>query len=289
MGNKYPIYIISKGRFENPKTVNALNRMNVPYNICVEPAEYDEYRKTIDHDNIIRLPENFSERGQGSIPVRNWVFEDAIQRGHDKHWILDDNISSFYRMDRNTILEVQSDATFRACEDFTDRFFNIALSGMNYDKFVMHKSRTKPFHHNTRIYSCILINHEIPFRWRGRYNEDTDLSLRCLKAGWNTILFNAFPCGKMASLRDKGGNTDTIYNTGDNRREFAESLRRQHPDLVKVVWRYNRWHHQVDYRPFKNRRLEYRDDYIPSGDKVNNYGMVLHGPDEESTELPKVV
>ena len=123
-----------------------------------------------------------------------------------------------------------------------------------------------------------MINHEIPFRWRGRYNEDTDLSLRCLKAGWNTILFNAFLCGKTTSMVDGGGNTDTIYNTGDNRREFAESLQRQHPDLVKVVWRYNRWHHQVNYKPFKNRKLEYRDDYEPSGNKVNNYGMVLHRP-----------
>jgi hypothetical protein len=57
---------------------------------------------------------------------------------------------------------------------------------------------------------------------------------------------------------------------------------------VKVVWRYNRWHHQVDYRPFKSRNLEYRDDYEPSGSKVNNYGMVLRGP-EDQAKLPKVV
>ena len=278
MSHKYPIYIISKGRFENPKTARALDRMNVQYNICVEPSEYAEYQKTIEGGNIIHLPDNFSERGQGSIPVRNWVFENAIEQGHDKHWILDDNIHTFYRMNKNTILEVQNDTTFKACEDFTGRFRNVGLSGMQYDKFVMAKAHISPFYKNTRIYSCILINHAIPFRWRGRYNEDTDLSLRCLKAGWNTILFNAFPCGKMVSMRDKGGNTDTIYNTGDNRREFAESLRRQHPDLVKVVWRYNRWHHQVDYRPFKNRKLEYRDDYVPSGEKVNNYGMALRRP-----------
>jgi len=242
MSIKYPVYVISKGRFENPKTANALALMGVPYNICVEPAEYEEYRKTIKHGNIIRLPENFSERGQGSIPVRNWVFGDAIQAGHNKHWILDDNISVFYRLNRNAIFAVTNDTTFRACEDFTDRFKNIALSGMNYNEFAPAKYKNTPFRKNTRIYSCILINHEIPFRWRGRYNEDTDLSLRCLKAGWNTILFNAFLCNKQTTLKDKGGNTDTIYNTGDNRREFAESLRKACGDSI-LIW--SRWYGDI--------------------------------------------
>jgi hypothetical protein len=275
MSLKYPIYIISKGRYENPKTANALNEMGISYNICVEPAEYEEYIKTVSNGNIICLPENFSERGQGSIPVRNWVFNNAIETGHRKHWILDDNIHYFLRLNGNLMCKVFTDATFRACEDFTDRFKNIALSGMHYDYFVISRFKHHPFTKNTRIYSCILINHEIPFRWRGRYNEDTDLSLRCLKAGWNTILFNAFLAYKQRTMKDKGGNTDTIYNKGDNRREFAESLQCQHPDLVKVVWRYNRWHHQVDYSPFKNRPLEYRDDYEKGKNVINNYGMIL--------------
>ena len=69
-------------------------------------------------------------------------------------------------------------------------------------------------------------------------------------------------------------NTDTIYNTGDNRKEFAESLQRQHPDVVKVVFRYGRWHHDVNYKPFLNNQLIRKAGLsIPNG--VNNYGMVL--------------
>jgi SNF2 family DNA or RNA helicase len=52
-----------------------------------------------------------------------------------------------------------------------------------------------------------------------------------------------------------GGNTDNVYNSGDHRRAFAESLEAQHPDVVKVVWKFNRWHHEVDYRPFKANKL----------------------------------
>ena len=75
-------------------------------------------------------------------------------------------------------------------------------------------------------------------------------------------------------MQMKGGNTDLLYNTGDNRREFAESLQRKHPDVVKVVFRYNRWHHEVDYTQFANNELILKKGLdIPTG--INNYGMVL--------------
>jgi hypothetical protein len=71
-----------------------------------------------------------------------------------------------------------------------------------------------------------------------------------------------------------GGNTDTIYNTGDKRKVFAESLQQQHPDVVKVTWKFNRWHHQVNYKPFeKNILIKKEGINIESG--INNYGMKL--------------
>ena len=59
--------------------------------------------------------------------------------------------------------------------------------------FVVRKCGVLPaFKASTRIYSCIPIDNALPFRWRGRYNEDTDLSLRVFKAGLCMIQFNAF-------------------------------------------------------------------------------------------------
>ncbi len=47
-----------------------------------------------------------------------------------------------------------------------------------------------------------------------------------------------------------------------------------HPDVAEVVWRFNRWHHHVDYTPFKRNALIRREDVaIPEG--TNEYGMVL--------------
>jgi len=272
----YPVYIISKGRWESRFTSNALEEMSVPYHIVIEPQEYDQYAAVIDSDRILVLP--FSELGQGSIPARNWVWEHSIEQGAERHWILDDNIKKFLRFNHNARVPVADGAIFRIAEDFVNRYANVALAGFHYRMFAPRKVKhRRPLILNTRIYSCILIRNELPYRWRGRYNEDTDLSLRVLKDGWCTVLFKAFLAFKVTTLTMKGGNTDELYRQDeqfDGRLEMAKSLQRQHPDVTKIVWKWGRWQHQVDYRPFKANRLKLKEGIvIPQG--VNNYGMVL--------------
>lgn len=274
MRNKYPIYIISKGRWDSRLTAKALDEMKQPYRIVVEPKEYDLYAKFIDKSKIIVLPDNFSELGQGGIPARNFVWEHSISEGHKRHWILDDNIEQFNRLNRNLQVKVTTSAIFKASEDFVDRYENIALAGFQYDYFAKAKTILPAFYLNTRIYSCILIKNDLPLRWRGKYNEDTDLSLRVLKDGWCTVLFYAFIQQKAQTMTMKGGNTDTIYNTDDNRREFAESLVKLHPDVAKVTWKFNRWHHHVNYKPFKKNKLIKKVN-IEIPNRINEYGMVL--------------
>lgn len=272
MNPEYPVYIISKGRWETRLTSKALERMNVPYHIVIEPQEYDQYAAVINPEKIYVLP--FSNLGQGGIPARNWVWEHSISIGVKRHWILDDNIEAFNRLNRNMKPIVETGSIFKAAEDFVDRYENIAIAGFNYYSFCKANEKIPPYYLNTRIYSCILIKNDIPYRWRGRYNEDTDLSIRALKDGWCTVLFNAFLAGKVTTMRMRGGNTDTIYNIGDERREFAESLQRQHPDIVKVVWKFGRWQHQVDYSGFKKNKL-IKKAGIEIPNQINNYGMIL--------------
>ena len=268
----YPIYVISKGRAKNCLTVRELELMKVPYSLVVEPTEEVEYRKIVKTGTLLVLP--FHDLGQGSIPARNWVWEHSIKEGHENHWILDDNIEGFHRLNRNMKPKVLSGIIFRCAEIFTDRYSNVGLSGLNYYNFCKATDSVSPYTLNTRIYSCILIRNDLPFRWRGRYNEDTDLSLRVLKSGSCTILFNAFLAGKVTTMRMKGGNTDTVYNDGDQRKKFAESLAEQHPDVAKVVWKFNRWHHQVEYSGFKNNLLKRIDD-LRLYRMIYNFGMYL--------------
>lgn len=271
MNPNYPVFIISKGRSKKCLTARELTSMRVPFTIVVEPQEFDEYKDQWKNANIEQTP--FSNLGQGSIPVRNHIWDMAVKLGVKRYWILDDNIEGFHRLHQNEKYKVADGTIFKCCEDFVDRFSNVPMAGMNYHSFCKKTDAVPPFYLNTRIYSCILLETSRQDRWRGRYNEDTDLSIRFLKQGLCTILFNAFLCGKVTTMRMKGGNTDSIYAETDNRKEFAESLMLQHPDVAKVTFKFGRWHHHVDYRKFKVNQLKYKTNIFAN--IPNNYGMKL--------------
>lgn len=272
---KHPVYVISKGRWKTRYTSKALESMGVPYRIVIEGPEYDDYASVIDPEKILVLP--FANLGKGSIPARNWVWEHSVEAGAERHWILDDNLKRFTRLYKYKRVPVKSGGIFCAIEDFVDRYTNIGLAGMQYTSLCVPTKKVYPVTLNTRIYSCILIDNSLPFRWRGRYNEDTDLSLRVLKARWCTALFNYLCCDKMATMRMTGGNTDELYkqNGGfDGRLEMARHLVRQHPDVTRVVWKWGRWQHSVNYDRFKGNKLKPRPGYVPPK-TPDEYGMVL--------------
>lgn len=272
---KYPVYIISKGRWESRLTSLALEKMKIPYRIVIEPQEYDSYSSVISKKNILVLP--FSNLGQGSIPARNWVWSHSIREGHLKHWILDDNIKRFLRFNKNKKEEMLDGRYFRIFEDFIDRYANVPMSGFQYSMFAFigkyskNGNSIKPFILNTRIYSCILLDNKYQHRWRGRYNEDTDLSINFLKDGFVTLLSNAFLADKAATMTMKGGNTESLYlldGQKDGRLLMAQSLQKQHPDIVKIVRRFGRWQHLVNYRPFKNNKLIRRSTLLENPGSV---------------------
>jgi hypothetical protein len=290
---KYPVYIISKGRHESMITSKSLARMKVPHYIAIEPQDEKLYEQALDKFNIrsyvTLLVAPFSNHGDGPGRARNWCWDHSIALGAERHWVLDDNISDFYRLHNNLRVRVESGAIFRASEDFVDRYENVPISGLQYRFFINPNAKYPAFVKNTRIYSTLLIDNKCKFRWRGRYNEDTDICLRVLKDGDCTIQFNAFLQGKCATQTVKGGNTSEFYHAENTENaDFEKSgynslgtvnksqmLVDMHPDVARMVWRYGRWHHHVDYSSFKPNQLILKSDaVIPKG--VNNYGMMLN-------------
>tara|TARA_R110000868_G_scaffold94290_1_gene260248 strand:+ start:417 stop:1247 length:831 start_codon:yes stop_codon:yes gene_type:complete len=272
MKNKYPIYIPTKGRFESRKTVKALLEMKAEFKVVIEPQEEQLYLTILPKEYILVLP--FSKPTDHSmlVTVRNWIKEHSILEGHKRHWQFDDNIKAFYRMNNNKRNKVLSPVIFKCVEDFVDRYENVAMAGLNYMNYAIPDGRP-PYFLNSRVYSMSLVNNELPYKWRGIYNDDTDICLRMLKDGYCTINFNAFSGDKDATMVTKGGNTP-IYLTGDLRSNFVDSLTEQHPDVVKKVWRFERWHHEVNYKPFEKNKLIKKQSLIIEN-KINNYRMKL--------------
>ena len=247
--------------------------MGLNYYVAIEPQDYDDYSKVISEDKLLILP--FSNHGLGPGVARNFCWEHSINNGFKRHWVLDDNIRCFMRLDNGKRIETRSSAIFSAAEDFVDRFKNVPISGFSYKHFTVPSEKLPPFILNTRIYSCLLIENSCKYRWRGKYNEDTDLSLRVLKDGDCTIQFNAFLQDKVKTQVLGGGNTAEFYEK-EGTYNKSVMLYYMHPDVTRVTKKYGRWHHHVNYNSFKKNKLEYIDGFdVSTLSKLNQYGMKL--------------
>jgi hypothetical protein len=288
---RWPVYIVSKGRSNSMITSRSLSRMKVPHSIVIEPQDYEPYKKAIAKFNLFPyaslIVAPFSNHGDGPGRARNFAWDHAISIGAEYHWVMDDNIADFYRLHQNQRIRVESGIIFYICEEFIDRYENVPVSGLQYRFFLNPNLDYPPFFINTRIYSCLLIRNDCKHRWRGRYND-------C------TIQFNAFMQGKCATQTVRGGCTDEFYHyeigidedsgkaikssdrvdTNGHRYNSVGTLAKSkmladiYPDVCKVVWRYDRWHHYVDYRPFKKNKLRLKPGIILPNEP-NNFGMRL--------------
>ena len=279
---RFPVYIVSKGRFVTNSTSKTLTEMNVPFYLICEKDEFQKYCKILDRKKLLILPQKYKKEYDtfwkdndprtGPGPARNFAWQHSIDNGYEWHWVLDDNIWSYERFNNNMKINCTDGTPFYVVEDFVLRYKNIGQAGFNYANFCHSNEITPPIILNTRIYSSLLIKNNLPFRWRGRYNEDTDLSLRILKSGLCTVQFNAFLQGKKGTQKQSGGNTKEFYEKEGTKKK-SQMLADMHPDVAKVVWKFNRWHHHVNYKKFKNNKL-LRKSNVFLKDEINNYGLI---------------
>lgn len=279
---QFPIYIVSKGRWDTRLTAKALDEMNQPYYVIIDKSEYDKYASVIDSKKLLIQPQEYYDNydmfwkddikitGAGS--ARNYAWDHSIKNGFKWHWVMDDNIKDFRRFQNNRKIKITNPIFFRILEDFCLRYENIAIAGLNYYMFIPQDKKHPPFILNTRIYSCLLIRNDIPYRWRGRYNEDTDLSLRVLKDGWVTIEFNQFLQTKAPTQTIKGGNTEQFYSK-EGTYNKSKMLYDMHPDLTTIKYKFHRIHHHVDYTVFKQKLKKKKNIKIDK--KYNNYKFNL--------------
>lgn len=217
--------------------------------VAVEPQEYQNYVNALGSNHVLKLP--FSNLGLGSYPARNFCWEHSVRNGFKKHFLFDDNINGFDRLNNGVRKMHEPVLPLVTLQEFSNRFINIGISGFNYDGFVTRTTR-KPFTINTHVYSAMLINNEIPFRWRLKYNEDVDLCLQVLDTRqWCTVLLNVFLVNKVSTTaKMKGGNQSELYlNNSHNKKVLkSRSLEMIWPQYATTVMRFGRPHHFVNWK-----------------------------------------
>ena len=264
---RFPIFIPSYDRWQEGRhpTMDSLDEMGIPYKIVVREHEYELYVKVFGKEKVLPCPEKFikdydtldklgTSKSVGPGAQRNYAWEYSKKQGDSFHWVMDDNIKRFMIFQENRQIKVVEGVFFRLMEDFVIKYSNIAMAGPNYFMFVPRKERTNPIIFNTRIYSCNLIRNNLEQRWRGRYNEDTILSLDMLMGNYATVQFNNLLQHKTPTQLIKGGNTKAFYGLEGT---YAKSkmLKDVYPNLTTLKIKFHRWHHEVNYKVFKKTKL----------------------------------
>jgi hypothetical protein len=268
--SRFPLYVVSHDRATTSQTIKELDRWGTEFNIVIESSDYEAYADEWGEDRLLVVPQEYHEqyetyddlgfeKPKGPGPARNFVWDHSKEYGYDWHWVMDDNITHFYYYNDNKYFTFDDDSVFRAMEDFVLQYKNISMAGPHYSMFVARKDRNRPMNLNTRVYSCNLIRNDTGYRWAGRYNEDTDLSLRMLKDGWCTVQFRVFQQDKIETQQVDGGNTENFYKH-EGTYNKSKMLKLCHPDVTEIRKKYGRWHHYVDYKPFKNQQLIKKDN-----------------------------
>ncbi len=260
---KYPIFIPSKGRVNISGTAYRLEKVGIEdFRIVVEESELSQYADRWGRERLLILPEEYKENFDpldgyglqfppGPGPARNFIWDTAEAEGHKWYWTLDDNITFMMRYGRQFKGGFQivknGDKWFGEMERYITQYINVAMGGPQADGFVTHRHQdVRRAVRNTRIYSFQIIRTAAPFRWRGRYNDDTVLSLDMLTSGWRTLLLYHYLMKKEETRKLSGGNTDHLYASGTGPK--SRMLARVYPKYTEVKYRFGRIHHFINYK-----------------------------------------
>jgi hypothetical protein len=250
---KYPVYIISKGRYKTNYTALMFEKYNIDYLIAVEPQEYDLYVEKLGTKRVLKLP--FSNLGLGSYPARNYCWEHAKSLGYKYHWLFDDNIKCMLKWinGKREYHQNAKDALLYVENHLTKNFYDII--GFEY-KYFSTKPPKQPFKYNCHVYSAMLIKNDLPYRWRLKYNEDIDLCLQVLHNGGKTASCQYWLSDKVStSTKLEGGNQTELYKGNDPKKNLlkAKMLEAVWPQYTKTVIRFGRHHHLINWKIFKKK------------------------------------
>jgi TET-Associated Glycosyltransferase len=274
MNPRWPIFIPSRGRASTAYAPRELDRIGVPFRLIVEDFEADEYAAIWGASRVLVLPQRYideyesgdPEGDEAGLPMgpgcpRNYAWDIAEAEGAAWHWCIDDNVRYWARMDGNHFFTAGDGWIFAAMEDFAARYSNVGGAAPEYNMHQPARNRwPRPFRINRRMMSTHLVRTCVPLRWRFRYNDDIDFSIRLLDAGWCIINYVAFTQGKLGTQHVPGGSTDTIYAGGTYRKTML--LVAAHPTIVKPVTRWGRPHHVVDWSRWEGMH-PIRDPAVP--------------------------
>lgn len=292
-GMNYNIYIPSYGREDELATTKMLLEFNVDnWYLAVDPSQYVAYRdslaklgisnrhiiirdiyfrdeKMVDLTTSIKTP-NYTH---GTAGIYNFLLAFSRSIGERKFWTSDDDIIGL------AMKAYKGDEMMKAGEKYDKNNFYrcskiVEDYGFDYKKFmksledVSDKARNNGFvalekfglvfalpifwKLGTRAYSYYLTDNATQINHIGALNNDVTTSLEMSKRGYVNMLFEGI-CYNSLPTQMSGGLTEQYRRFGTL--EKGKRLVKVAPHCARIVDRYSRIHHIVDYNWYNKQRL----------------------------------
>lgn len=220
MAEVFPVIIPSRGRPDPCPTAARLDEAGVAFTLWVEPSEQEAYRARWGAGRVHVIPE--SNRG---LPyVRNLILADLRANRHGWVWMLDDDITAFYRVSAGKCHRADADAVLLGAQEVFSGRDDVAQAALEYQQFAWSARRATAENGYCDVAVCLHADRLGMARCREQVDVklDRDLTLQFLAAGWNTVRTCgwAFSCPKNGT--NQGGLFDVYAEAG---REAAASRR----------------------------------------------------------------
>lgn len=204
----FPILIPSKKRPKS-KLFARLKNEELDFKIIVEPQDAIAYKEYADH--LVQLPLN----DQGLAFSRNFILDYARQNNFEWFWMMDDDISNFYKtVDKKNIA-----IAARECLTLSEFLFKnnsqVAQAALEYQQFSWSQSKNISVNTYCDVAVCINVKRTktASYRKQVELKEDRDFTLQCLSKGFISVrtCHLAFASPKNGS--NDGGLFD-VYKSG---------------------------------------------------------------------------
>ena len=217
----FPILIPSKGRPKS-KLFDQLKSEGVGFSLIVEPQDVESYSAHSSH--ILPL-----DKDDGGLAYsRNFALDYARRQGFSWFWMLDDDISKFYRTISRRNMPIAAGECLSASERLFKDNASVAQAALEYQQFSWSQNKSLAINGYCDVAVCINVKRTkgLHYRQQVELKEDRDFTLQCLSKGFLTVR----TCHLSFSAPQNGSNDGGLFNV------YKAGLERQAVDEMCRIW-----------------------------------------------------
>jgi hypothetical protein len=215
----WPIFIPSKSRAETQRTGRLLAESGLAFEFVVEPQEAEHYASK---GRVMRLEEN----DRGLVYSRNSILTHCREAGIKWFWMLDDDISGFYRSNGKKNSRATAKAALIEAQMILSGIPNLGQAALEYQQYAW--SSKSPIKLNGYCDVAVCINTQrtmdLSFREAVTLKLDRDFTLQVLASGRMTARASQISFSAPQNGSNKGGLQSLYLKAG---KEAASSRKMQ--------------------------------------------------------------